>query len=115
MRDLKIDIDYLRRVLEQLLDIPSPTGMTDQAVGYVCAELTALDVPFELTRRGAIRADLKGKRSSPDRAIVSHVDTLGAIIKGCAGHGCSSGSGVTTTRNLPLFRTRTGTLPKAPK
>lgn len=82
MQDLEIDVAYLRRILEELLQIPSPTGMTDAAVGYVCQELEALDIPFELTRRGAIRADLKGHRSSPDRAIVTHVDTLGAIIKG---------------------------------
>ncbi len=82
MQDLKIDADYLRRILEELLNIPSPTGMTDQAVGYVCAELEALGINFELTRRGAIRANLSGKQSSPDRAIVSHVDTLGAVIKG---------------------------------
>lgn len=82
MKNLDIDVAYLRRTLEELLGIASPTGMTDHAVGYVCHELTALGIPFELTRRGAIRADLKGRRSSPDRAIVSHVDTLGAIIKG---------------------------------
>jgi len=82
MKDLDIDVGYLRRLLEELLKIPSPTGMTDLAVGYVCQELEALDIPFELTRSGAIRADLKGKRSSPDRAIVTHLDTLGAIIKG---------------------------------
>ena len=35
----------------------------------------------ELTRRGAIRATLKGKQESPDRAVVSHIDTLGAIVK----------------------------------
>lgn len=82
MQDLEIDTAYLRRILEELLEIPSPTGMTDMAAGYVCHELDALGIPFELTRRGAIRADLKGIQSSPDRAIVTHVDTLGAIIKG---------------------------------
>ncbi len=56
--------------------------MTDQAVGYVCHELERLSIPFELTRLGAIRADLKGRQETPDRAIVSHLDTLGAVIKG---------------------------------
>lgn len=82
MKDLKIDAAYLRRVLEHLLSIPSPTGMTDQAVAYVCAELDALGIPYELTRRGAIRANLAaGAKAAPERAIVSHVDTLGAIVK----------------------------------
>lgn len=82
MQDLSIDQKYLARVLEDLLLIPSPTGMTDQAVRYVCTELEALKIPFELTRRGAIRADFKGRQPSPDRAVVTHLDTLGAIIKG---------------------------------
>ena len=73
---------YLIQTLKDLLAIPSPTGMTDEIVGYVCGQLTEMGIPFELTRRGAVRADLKGARSSPDRAIVSHLDTLGAMVKG---------------------------------
>lgn len=82
MQDLPIDQAYLRETLAELLAIHSPTGMTDVAVSYVCSRLEKLGIPFELTRRGAIRADLAGQRASPDRALVSHVDTLGAIIKG---------------------------------
>lgn len=82
MHDPKIDRAYLKRVLKSLLEIPSPSGMTDAAVAFVCQELDALHIPYELTRRGAIRADLKGWRATPDRAIVTHLDTLGAIVKG---------------------------------
>lgn len=87
MKNLKTDAEYLSRVLRELLSIPSPSGMTDEIVGYVCDRLEALGIPFELTRRGAIRADLKGTRSSPDRAIVSHLDTLGAMVKGYRDNG----------------------------
>lgn len=76
-----IDREYLSRHLDNLLRIPSPSGMTDEAVGYVCKELERLGLPYELTRRGAIRADIKGQRASPDRAIVTHLDTLGAMVK----------------------------------
>ena len=75
------DLDYLRRILNEMLLIPSPTGRTDEIVRYVGEELSRLGAPFELTRRGAIRADLEGRRRSPDRAIVSHLDTLGAMVK----------------------------------
>jgi peptidase M42 family hydrolase len=44
-------------------------------------ELDKLGIPWEMTRRGALRGVLKGKRSSPKRAIVSHLDTLGAMVK----------------------------------
>jgi peptidase M42 family hydrolase len=81
MHDLPIDEPYLLDVLKRLLETPSPTGMTDAAVALVCAELQSLGIPFELTRRGAIRTTLPGKAQTPDRAIVGHLDTLGAMVK----------------------------------
>jgi len=81
IQDLKMDTGYLLSTLTTLLNIPSPTGMTDLAVGFVCSELTKFGIPFELTRRGAIRANLAGAREHPDRAVSAHLDTLGAIVK----------------------------------
>ena len=81
MQRLDIDIAYLTRLLARLLRTPSPTGFTDAVVGLVCEELRALGLELELTRRGAIRANLPGAQKSPDRAIVTHVDTLGAMVK----------------------------------
>ncbi len=82
-----IDQAYLLRTLSALLEIPSPTGMTDAVVMYVCSQLDALGLPYKLTRRGAIRADLRGVQYSPDRAIVAHLDTLGAMVKGLRPNG----------------------------
>lgn len=76
-----IDRQYLVDVLKRLLDVPSPSGMTDQVVVAVTDELKRFGIPFGLTRRGAIRADIEGVRHSPDRAVVSHLDTLGAMVK----------------------------------
>lgn len=75
------DTDYIKDKLFSLLDIPSPTGYTDNVVRYIGHELEQLGVPFELTRRGAIRATLKGKERQPARAIVTHLDTLGAMVR----------------------------------
>jgi peptidase M42 family hydrolase len=87
MHDLPIDEDYLLDVLRRLLETPSPTGMTDAAVALTCVELENIGIPFELTRRGAIRTTLTGSARSPDRAIVGHLDTLGAIVKGIRDNG----------------------------
>lgn len=84
---LPIDTDYLLGVLRNLLAIPSPTGYTDEVVRYVCGELEGMGIPYELTRRGAIRANLKGRQESPDRALVAHVDTLGAQVKALKDNG----------------------------
>ncbi|PKF70066.1 osmoprotectant NAGGN system M42 family peptidase [Pseudomonas fluvialis] len=75
------DLDYLRRVLLEMLAIPSPTGFTDTLVRYVAERLDELGIPYELTRRGTIRATLKGRLSSPDRAVSAHLDTIGASVR----------------------------------
>jgi len=80
MKAVNIDRNYLREILENALAIPSPTGMTNEIVLYCCDQLEQLGIEFELTRRGAIRATLPGKRKTPDRAIVAHLDTLGAMV-----------------------------------
>ncbi|WP_193177009.1 osmoprotectant NAGGN system M42 family peptidase [Oricola nitratireducens] len=81
MSRLAIDHEYLLSTLDALLQIPSPTGYTDPIVRHVSAELERLGLGIELTRRGAIRAIRPGKRESGARAIVSHLDTLGAQVK----------------------------------
>ncbi len=81
MQDLPtIDSDYLQEMLLRLLRIHSPTGYTDPIVREICSELDDLGVSFELTRRGAIRSTLPGAKGSPDRAIIAHLDTLGAMV-----------------------------------
>ncbi|MFA7503815.1 MAG: osmoprotectant NAGGN system M42 family peptidase [Burkholderiaceae bacterium] len=77
----EIDEDYLLAQLERLLRIPSPSGYTDSIVHHVADELEHLGVDVELTRRGEIRARLRGEQARPARAIVSHLDTLGAMVK----------------------------------
>ncbi|RMO90884.1 Glutamyl aminopeptidase family clan MH [Pseudomonas syringae pv. philadelphi] len=75
------DLKYLQKVLLEMLAIPSPTGFTDTIVRYVAERLEELGIPFELTRRGTIRATLKGKQNSPDRAVSAHLDTIGASVR----------------------------------
>ena len=81
MTRLHIDHDYLLEILRALLAIPSPTGYTDMIVRYVSGELGKFGLAVELTRRGAIRAIRPGVEERGARAIVSHLDTLGAQVK----------------------------------
>lgn len=77
---MKIDESYFKKQLLSLLQTPSPSGYTDQIVHHVCHELEALKIPYNVTRRGAIRATLSGKLGTLDRAICVHLDTLGAMV-----------------------------------
>lgn len=78
---IPIDDEYLRKTLLELLEIPSPTGYTDVIVRFCCDLLQKIGVDYEVTRRGAIRSMLPGRARQPARAIIAHVDTLGAQVK----------------------------------
>jgi peptidase M42 family hydrolase len=86
MKKLAIDADYLKTTLLELLAIPSPSGLTDEIVHYTGKQLDAIGIPYELTRRGTIRATLarnmpERRQWSPACAIVAHLDTLGAMVR----------------------------------
>ncbi|MCC5997365.1 MAG: osmoprotectant NAGGN system M42 family peptidase [Oceanicaulis sp.] len=82
-----IDDAYIKDILARLLETPSPAGYTDGVTRLCCEELSRLGVPYEITRRGAIRARIQGGRRKPARAIVGHIDTLGAQIKALKDNG----------------------------
>jgi peptidase M42 family hydrolase len=77
---LQADHAYITDMLAKLLAIPSPAGYTENISRFVCEELERMGLHAELTRRGAIRATLPGRLQAPKRAIVTHLDTLGAIV-----------------------------------
>ena len=98
------DLNYLQKVLLEMLAIPSPTGFTDTIVRYVAERLEELGIPFEMTRRGTIRATLKGQKNSPDRAVSAHLDTIGAaVIAAAAGIAAAAVIGVPPTTILHYF------------
>lgn len=81
-KPLELDLDYLRQVLVELLEIPSPSGRTDHIQQYVGERLSALGISSTLTRRGALSACLPGPRQTgADRAVVVHTDTIGGMVK----------------------------------
>ena len=77
-----VDTNYLIKFLVDLLNIPSPTGFTDQAIAFVEKELS--QYPFlqlSRTRKGALVARWEGRSAGSPRALTAHVDTLGAMVK----------------------------------
>lgn len=84
---MEIDTDYLRTRLLEMLAIPSPTGFTDEISRYVCGQLEAIGIDYTLTRRGTIIARLEGHHRHTARAVVNHIDTIGATVSGFNANG----------------------------
>lgn len=83
-----IDSAYLQETLLGLLNTPSPSGMTEEAIQLCIKHFEALDLSCERTRRGALRAKWEGKDPQlPARGIIAHVDTLGAQVKALKDNG----------------------------
>ena len=66
--------------LKRLVEIPSPSGMTDEAIRFAEKELNTLGVSTERLHKGALLATFPGK-SDKARLLTAHVDTLGAMVK----------------------------------
>lgn len=79
--DINLDIEYVLDMAVDLLNIPSPVGYTDEAMERIGAELDQLDVPYSLTRKGAILAYIEGEDNNYKKMISAHVDTIGAMVK----------------------------------
>lgn len=84
---MNINETYLLDTLKELLNIPSPTGYSKEAVNYVEKAFNAMGVPCEKTVKGALIGTIKGKDDSKHRLLSAHVDTLGAMVKEIKGNG----------------------------
>ena len=75
------DRSWMVDTLLALLQTPSPSGRTDAVMQLIGGILDDLGVPFTLTRRGALTAELPGESATIDRAIVVHADTIGCMVR----------------------------------
>jgi len=77
-----IDTNYLTKFLVDLLNIPSPTGFTQDAIAFVEKELSQFkELELSRTRKGALVAKWQGISDDAPVALTAHVDTLGAMVK----------------------------------
>lgn len=70
-----------------LLQTPSPSGRTDAVMQLIGDVFDDIGVPFRLTRRGALTAELPGKSKTTDRAVVVHADTIGCMVRALKDNG----------------------------
>ena len=76
-----IDEPWAVALLLDLLRIPSPSGRTDGVMQLVGDTFADLGLPFSLTRRGSLLAELPGRSEGTDRAVVVHADTIGCMVR----------------------------------
>lgn len=77
-----VDPKYLVSFLKDLLNTPSPTGLSDMAIAFCEKALMDFsEVKHRKTRKGALLITFVGEDKTSARALTAHVDTLGAMIK----------------------------------
>ena len=69
------------QLLQQLVEIPSPSGYTKEIMTFMAAILDKMNVTYLQTNKGAIIATIEGKDKSKHRLLTAHTDTLGAMVK----------------------------------
>ncbi|MGZ4525909.1 MAG: osmoprotectant NAGGN system M42 family peptidase [Mycobacterium sp.] len=75
------DRTWMVDTLLALLQTPSPAGRTDAVMQHIGDIFDGFGVPFSLTRRGALTAELPGESATTDRALVVHADTIGCMVR----------------------------------
>ncbi|MGD6942952.1 M42 family metallopeptidase [Cytobacillus gottheilii] len=75
------DVKDTIATLVDLVSIPSPSGNTNEVIGFVEKFLKELGVDTKRNRKGGLIATITGKDDQNHRMLTAHVDTLGAIVK----------------------------------
>jgi putative aminopeptidase FrvX len=69
------------RLIKELVSIPSPSGNTENVIGFVENLLKELNVETKRNRKGGLIATIPGTDNTNHRMLTAHVDTLGAMVK----------------------------------
>lgn len=79
-------IQYIVNKIEDLVNIPSPSGYTDAAIEYVRNEAKALGFETKDIRKGGLIILVPGKENET-LGLSAHVDTLGAMVRSISSEG----------------------------
>lgn len=90
MARLAINVEQIVEFLVGLLNTPSPTGYTIEAIDFVqqaFEKLEIADLQFAHTRKGGLLMYWAGEGQEAPRGLTAHVDTLGLMVKEIKGSG----------------------------
>ncbi|MEW4308864.1 M42 family metallopeptidase [Rossellomorea marisflavi] len=74
-------------LIKQLVEIPSPSGNTQEIIRFVEDELGGLGLDMKRNHKGALLVTIPGEDQSRHRMLTAHVDALGAMVKEVKGNG----------------------------
>ena len=80
--------DFAWEKTARLLAIDSPSGFTDRAAKWVCAEFQQMGFNAALTTKGGVLVDLGGSDTRDGLLLEAHTDTLGGMVSQIKGTGC---------------------------
>ena len=75
-----MDRNYVTNLLEELLNIYSPTGDTENAICFMEEKFKELNIPTRRTNKNALIATIEGEEKEAI-TFSGHVDTLGLMVK----------------------------------
>lgn len=79
-------IEYIIKTLETIVNIPSPSGFTKDAIQFVKSEVESFGYSCELSNKGGLIVSVPGN-SEETLGLSAHVDTLGAMVRSISGNG----------------------------
>ncbi len=80
--------DFAWEKTAALLAIDSPSGFTDRAAKWVCAEFQQMGFNAFLTAKGGVIVDLGGNAADDALLLEAHTDTLGGMVAQIKSTGC---------------------------
>ena len=80
--------DFAWEKTAQLLSIDSPSGFTNRAAKWVCAEFQQMGFNASLTTKGGVLVDLGGSDTRDGLLLEAHADTLGGMVSQIKATGC---------------------------
>ncbi|MCM3364569.1 M42 family metallopeptidase [Niallia sp. Sow4_A1] len=78
---IHIDQKEYLALLEQLLNVTSPSGNTETIIQFIEKYLKEANISTYQNNKGGLIATLPGKITDKQRMLTAHVDTLGAMVK----------------------------------
>ena len=76
---LTFDEKYCLDTFEKLIGVDSTTGQYEEIQALICGMLDGMDVPYTLTHKGGVIADLGGEGDA--LVVTAHVDDIGLMVR----------------------------------